>query len=84
MHLIMYIACGESLLLSSCTQTKISELFLYWVSMQYYLSFLALILLVFLCHGFSAVPHKTDLFVSQASHVFPNSCTRNHYLFMLL
>lgn len=69
----MYIACGESLLLTYCTQTKISELFLYWVRMQHYLSFLALIYLVFVCCGFSAVPYKTDLFVSQASHMFPNS-----------
>lgn len=85
MHLIMSIACGESLLLIYCTQTKTSELFLYWVRMQYYLSFLALILLAFVCRGFIVMPFKENLFVSHASHMFPNSCTRHsQYLFMLL
>lgn len=65
----MYIACGESLLRTYCTQTKISELFLYWVRMQHYLPFLALILLAFVCRGFSVMPHKANLFVTGFSYV---------------
>lgn len=50
----MYTACGKSLLLPYYTnsQIKISEQFLYVVRTHHYLSFLALNLLGFVCHGF--------------------------------